>query len=292
MSRDNTTVLSEQQVSKIKRLAYDARKRFGVALCVPIGRDIRLLLEEQNIIICKYPFPDTEGSHTYGNITWMKMGDDVITFIGLNTSSYYDEQIFALAHELYHFLTKTGKAYTPERDVEDKEVEKMADRFAAELLLPEDALKEAAMLSFDQNPELQHLSINRIIRLIARIQCEWWLPYQAIVNRLHEEGLISDRQYDELYMVDCRSEKGIYRRLLRSIDSEISELLNKKTGTIGISSSVMEAVIKNYEDGYIGEDEFIKLLTLFGGEPGNYCFDMDAELDDDLAEFIESGDDN
>ena len=87
-------ILNDQQIFEAKRLASDARRLFGVHPNVPIGSDIRLLLEENDVLLCEYPYPDSKGTHTYGNITWIKNGDDIITFIGLNTSSYYDEQIF------------------------------------------------------------------------------------------------------------------------------------------------------------------------------------------------------
>ena len=132
---------------------------------------------------------------------------------------------------------------------------------------------------------------NKILRFVARIQCDWWLPYQAIINRLYEERLIGAEQYKDLYDLDCRSENGVYRRILKSTDGEISELLNKKTKNIGISNKVIETIISNYEDGVIDENEFIENLALFGKRPDDFGFDMHVEYDDDLKELFESGDD-
>lgn len=290
MNKDNSIILNLQQISRIKRLAYDARRLFGVYTDVPIGSDIRLLLEKKDILLCEYPYPDSNGTHTYGNITWIKNGDDIITFIGLNTSSYYDEQIFAIAHEIYHYTTKTGKAYTPDVEYEDQVTEKMADRFAAELLLPSEALF-AIVLGVFGTDNMYNVSDNKILRFVARIQCDWWLPYQAIINRLYEENLINDKQYNSLYNFDCRTEDGVYRRILKSTDSEISELLNKKTKSIGISNKVIETIISNYEDGLIDENEFIENLALFGKKPDDFGFAMDIEYDDDLIDLFESEDD-
>ena len=290
MSKCNSVVLSEKQVYEIKKLVDETRQFFGVHPNVPIGNDIRMLLEKKGILLCEYPFPDTNGTHTYGNITWFKTDNDTITFVGLNTSSFYDEQIFAIAHEIYHYTTKTGKAYTPEVDDEEMIVERQADRFAAELLLPAEALKVAAMELFGSS-NMESISDNRALRFIARIQCDWWLPFQAIVNRLFEEGFISEKQYDKMYAIDCRNEDGMYRRLLRNIDSEISELLNRKTKTIGVSISVIETLISNYEEGLIDDDEFVHILAMFDKRPEDYGFCMDAEIDEELKDFFESGDD-
>lgn len=290
MSKNNSIVLSEKQIYEVKSLASKARQVFGVYPNVPIGNDIKLLLEKNGILLCEYPFLDTNGTNTYGNITWFKVDNDTITFIGLNTSSFYDEQIFAIAHEIYHYTTQTGKAYTPDMEYEDKLIEKQADRFAAELLLPPEALRTAVMETIG-SADMRDVSEAKLLRFVARIQCDWWLPFQAIINRLYEEGFIDISQYDRLYEIDCRNEDGIYRRLLKNVDSEISELLNKKTKTIGVSNKVVETIISNYEDGLIDDDEFVKTLGMFDKNPEDFGFCMEAEIDDDLMDFFESEDD-
>lgn len=290
MSKINSIVLNEKQIYEVKNLASTARQLFGVYPNVPIGNDIKLLLEKNDVLLCEYPFPDTNGTHTYGNITWFKIDNDTITFIGLNTSSFYDEQIFAIAHEIYHYTTQTGKAYTPGIEYEDQVIEKQADRFAAELLLPAEALRTAVMETIGST-DMKDVSEARILRFVARIQCDWWLPFQAIINRLYEEGFIDISQHDRLYEIDCRNEDGIYRRILKNIDSEISELLNKRTKTIGVSNKVVETIISNYEDGLIDDDEFVRTLGMFDKDPEDFGFCMETEIDDDLVDFFESEDD-
>lgn len=290
MSKRNAIVLNEKQIYEVKGLASDTRQSFGVHPNVPIGNDIKLLLEKNDILLCEYPFSDTDGTHTYGNITWFKTDNETITFIGLNTSSFYDEQIFAIAHEIYHYITQSGKAYTPDMEYEDTITEKKADRFAAELLLPEAALKAVAVGMLGSS-DMREIPETRLLRFIARIQCDWWLPFQAIINRLYEEGFIDESQYEKLYEIDCRSEDGMYRRLLKNIDAEISELLNKKTKTVGVSNKVVETIISNYEDGFIDDDEFVSTLAMFDKKPEDFGFDMVIELDEDLMDFLESEED-
>ena len=82
------------------------------------------------------PFPKTEGSHTDAAITLFETDKGMVMFFGLNTSLYYDEQLFCLVHELYHYMTRTGMAYELDKEEEGSDIEYMADRFAAELLLP------------------------------------------------------------------------------------------------------------------------------------------------------------
>lgn len=285
----NSVVLTEQQIFEVKKLAKETRQTFGVQPDVPIGSDIKLILEKKGIILCEYPFPDTEGTHTYANITWFKNDKDTITFIGLNTSSYYDEQIFALAHEIYHYTTRTGKAYTPDMEYEDKIIEKQADRFAAELLVPAEVLNAIVFETFGTSTLIE-VAPSKVIRFIARIQCDWWLPFQAIINRLNEEKIISAEQYEEFYGIDCRTADGIYRRLLKNIDGEISDLLNRKTRTIGVSNKVIETIISNYEDGLIDDDEFVNILNMFEKKPEDFGIDMNIEYDEDLEGLYERED--
>ena len=94
-----------------------------------------------------------------------------------------------------------------------------------------------------------------------------------------------------MYEIDCRNEAGMYRRLLKNVDAEISELLNKRTKTIGVSGRIVETVISNYEDGFIDDDEFVRTLAMFGKRPEDFGFCMDAEIDDDLKAFFESEED-
>ena len=94
-----------------------------------------------------------------------------------------------------------------------------------------------------------------------------------------------------MYKIDFRNEDGMYRRLLKNIDSEISELLNKRTKNIGVSNIVIETIISNYEDGLIDDDEFVHILALFDKRPEDFGFNMDSEMDDDLKDFFESEDD-
>lgn len=288
MRSDTGIVLSDSQIADIKLLARNLRKMFGVHQDVPVGNDIKMILEKKGILLCEYPFSESGDTHTYGNIVMFKTEEEPITFIGLNTASYYDEQIFALAHEIYHFSTQTGMAYSPEQR-EDKETEKKADRFAAEFLLPADALREIVVALFG-NTDLKAIPKTRLLRFVARLQCDWWLPYRSIINRLYEEKLITAQQYEELYNIDCRSDEEIYRKILRSTDREISELLNTKTKTKGVSSKIIDIVIDNYEDGFIEYEELLSVLTLLGKKPEDYGIQVEVELDEDFEMLLERED--
>lgn len=276
--------LTNVEVEEIKKLAINARNKYGVNINVPISNDIVGILEKEGIILCEYPFEASEASHTDASITIFENGKEEITFIGLNTSLCYDEQIFALAHELYHFETQTGLTYNLNADIEDAHTEAKADRFAAELLLPSSELQSAVVQEFPEGIQ-EEVSL-RLLRFIARLQCDWWLPYHSLAKRLFEEAHITEGVYDELYAINDRDENSEYARILRSIDSEKYELLNRKTQKINISASALEVIIKNYEDGDIDESEFANTLRLFNKVPEDLGFCIkkcNDSSDDDLA---------
>ena len=56
----------------------------------------------------------------------------------------FSKQIFAIAHELYHFFTKTGSHLSRQDGQESDLVEAKANWFAAEFLLPEKVPKRCS----------------------------------------------------------------------------------------------------------------------------------------------------
>ena len=51
MSKSSSIVLNEKQIYEIKALASETRRVFGVYPNVPIGNDIKLLLEKNDICL-------------------------------------------------------------------------------------------------------------------------------------------------------------------------------------------------------------------------------------------------
>ena len=287
---DNEIELTELQVDQIKGYADEERIKFGV-INAPIADELFMLLEQkEKIAICQYPFPTSKKSHTDANITRFESEFGQMIFIGLNTAIYYDEQLFALAHELYHYITQTGKAYDTDADEEDKLIEKKADRFAAEILLPSKVLKSRIIEQFE-TLQLDNVSNLRLLRFIARLQSEWWLPYRALVLRLYEEKHITDSQVEKLFAIDDRDENSVYSKILCSISLDNYKKLNTITKRTDVSAWVMEIFVQNYEDGDMTDDEFVSILKLFGKEPDDFGFDLsvDAIDIDELDGLFEGG---
>ena len=132
----------------------------------------------------------------------------------------------------------------------------------------------------------------RLLRFIARLQSEWWLPYRALVLRLNEEKYITDEQVDTLFKIDDRDKESIYGKIFYSIAPDSYTKLNTITLRTDVSNWVLETFIMNFEDGSLTEDEFVKLLDLFGKKPDNFGFDLTVDDSDlyELNELFEGGD--
>lgn len=278
----NNIELLPKEIVEIKQLAKNTRKEFGVNDEVPIANDMKMLLDKQGILLCEYPFE--ADSKIDAEIVRFETDYKPLIFIGLNSSLYYDEQIFALAHEIYHFKTKTGKAYNSNEEIEAQRIEKKADRFAAELLLPEDVLRNEVIIEFGVD-HVNDDNILRTLRFIARLQNSWWLPFKSIVVRFKEEELIDSEFYQKLFdKFDSRNPENEYYRIQKANDANIARLLNSRTDKLAVSSRVIEAILKNFDEGIIAEDEFVQIMEVFRIDPSDYGYDIgtfDFEEDDE-----------
>jgi Zn-dependent peptidase ImmA (M78 family) len=209
-------------------------------------------------------------------------------FIGLNTADFFDKQVFAIAHELYHFFTKTGSHLSRQNEEEYDVVEARANRFAAEFLFPEEVLKNRIFEEF-KSYSLKKIQIKVLLRFIARLHCTWWLPYRSLVKRLWEVQAITKQQYEELYLIDERDRDGEYFRIGKSTQYDDFIRLNTATKTIGTSPSAIETVLRNFENNLIDEDTFAKILELFNKSPSDFGYEISVSQDDldELRDFFE-----
>ncbi|OWZ83251.1 ImmA/IrrE family metallo-endopeptidase [Natranaerobius trueperi] len=282
---NNLLKLDEVQMKKIKDLASKLRLELGFTNETPIANNIFTVLEKLNISLLEYPIEPVGEKPAFSAVliySKLEEGED-IAFIGLNTADYYDKQIFAIAHELYHFKTKTRSHLSrPSEDQKDT-VEIKANRFAAEFLLPEDKLKGLIINEF-KTYNLTRIQNKALLRFIARLQCDWWLPYRSIVKRLLEIDSISEKQYQSLYSIDERHDDSSYGRIAKATKEEVFEKLNTITRNIGTSPSNIEIIIRNFEENRITEEEFNNLLRMFNKQPEDFNYKVEVD-EKDIAEL-------
>lgn len=273
--------LNELQIEEIRKLAKDKRQSLSIIGEIPIGNDIFTILEQMNIKLLEYPI-QSEGDRPAFSAAIMYSEEDgkELVFVGLNTADYFDKQVFAIAHELFHYFTKTASHLSRLSDIENTLIEAKANRFAAEFLFPEVALKSIILDEF-KTSKLEKVSEKTILRFIARLQCTWWLPYRSIVKRLHEISAISKEQYDKLYSIDERDLYTEYGKMGIAFNEEIFRKLNSKTNSIGTSMRDIDIIIRNFEDGLINEDKFTDTLSLFDKSPDDFGYKVNVSKEDE-----------
>ena len=276
---------SELQIEMVRKQAEEKRRALGFVGETPIAGELFTILENMNIVLLGFPIKsDTEKPAFSAAMMYSKEGGEVLVFIGLNTADYFDKQLFAIAHELYHFFTKTG-SHLSRVDEEGTQAEALANRFAAEFLLPKSVLERTVIDEF-KTSSLHAIPMKKLLRFIARLQCTWWLPYRSLVKRLKEIDAINDEQYEGLYAVDERDLGGEYGRMGLAINDEVFRKLNTATHTTHTSPKSIELIIRNFEDNLIDEDKFADALALFGKTPDNFGYDYEVS-EEDLDELRE-----
>lgn len=290
----NPITLDEVQVDEIRKLAGDERRFLGFVGETPIANDIFTILDRLDIMLLEYPIePEGDRPAFSAAIMYSEEGDKKLTFIGLNTADFYDKQIFAIAHELYHYYTKSGSHLSRPEDEESSLIEVKANRFAAEFLLPETVLESIVLDEF-KTSSLEKIQHKALLRFIARLHCTWWLPYRSLVRRLHEIGAISSEQYAELYSIDERDLQGEYGKAGLATNKDEFLKLNQPTKNIGTSPNEIEIIIRNFEDNLIDEDKFAETLSLFNRTPDEFGYEIKVSQEDidELDAFFSGEDDD
>ena len=290
----NPIKLNEVQVDEIRKLAGEKRLSLGFVGETPIANDIFTILGRLDIMLLEYPIePERDRPAFSAAIMYSEESDKKLTFIGLNTADFYDKQVFAIAHELYHYYIKSGSHLSRPEDEENSLIEVKANRFAAEFLLPETVLESIVLDEF-KTSTLEKIQHKTLLRFIARLHCTWWLPYRSLVKRLHEIRAISSEQYAELYSVDERDLQGEYGKIGQAINMEVFLKLNQPTKNIGTSPNEIEIIIRNFEDNLIDEDKFAETLSLFNRTPDEFGYEIKVSQEDidELDAFFSREDDD
>ncbi len=281
--------LSTQDIESIKKLAREERFKLGFSEDPPIANDIKTILDKLGIILLEIPIEAEREKPAFSAVILCSdEGGERLVFIGLNTADYVDKQIFAIAHELYHYFTKTGSHLSRQNEPEGDVVEAKANLFSAEFLLPENTLKRQVFEEF-KSYSLETVQRKVLLRFIARLHCTWWLPYRSLIKRLWEIKAITETQYHELYALYERDPDGEYGRIGQSMQRDVFLALNTITRTAGASPRAIEIILRNFEDDLIDEDTFEKLLRQFNQSPADYGHEISISQEDmdEMHDFIE-----
>jgi Zn-dependent peptidase ImmA (M78 family)/DNA-binding XRE family transcriptional regulator len=153
--------------------AREARLWLGVAPDAPIAHLVEVI-EASGVVVL--PIPSEEQSDIDAFSAWIQNSPVIAICSGRKAG---DRRRFSVAHELGHLVMHWNRAIRSEQHRE-------ADEFAAELLMPEKAMRREIVSPVT-------------LLSLAEMKLRWGVSIQALIYRAHELGIIADRQYRYLF---------------------------------------------------------------------------------------------
>ena len=258
--------LDEKGIQKAKAMARDKLVEYHKLNDV-IGAQIFSILEKEGRVLY-YPLDDQQ-------IWGFSETINGKAFVCINTSLRYDKQVFAAAHELYHlWFGDSGEIMISKDEIEpdaEEQVELLANRFAAEFLVNEQLLRQEMGL---YGIGIHNISVKEIVRLANHFV----VPYHTMVRRLHEIGVSSQEQYEELY--SCTDDQAEIWRNRLGISVPVRK---EKIGLSDLVDIAME-LFNNHLITYEKLEYLLSFAELSPGEMGieeiaRYTSPTDDELD-------------
>ena len=208
----------------------------------------------------------------------------------LNANKPLANQIFAAAHEFYHYVKDyqkfRDKPYVCDFSMLKDVNEKKASRFAAELLLPEEALQRE-IKDFCKAMDflnLKNTDFNSLASLIIYLTVKYQMPLKAVIYRLAEENYIENiDSYIENY--------EFIKKVLKNIqifEKRVTELYNSDNPYVIPYSSTYQDMEKAFVTGNASRENILEDAKKL---------DLDMELiremlaEDELDEIEDAEDD-
>lgn len=210
-------------------------------------------------------------------------------FTYINTNIPREKQVFAAAHELYHILYSNDMMQELVNDdvLEENELSKKikkedlkANRFAAEILVPEDIIRNEIAI---RNIEKNKLGIKEIVQLMDI----FLVPYKTIVRRLYEIEYINiERCYELLNEEDRKNNNKIIfwqKRL------GVCNRNNERTNSIKLDKLV-DMSLELYEKKAITFEKLTYLLGLSKLKPDDFNIKeekLEFPSEDEILKILE-----
>lgn len=183
----NTESLSTTEIADIKRLVREKRVDYNLA---PLGAGVFdwILKQNGNIRFERVSF----NSEKIDGLLYIPTTGKERAYIILNSNKSLINQIFTAAHEYYHYIMDYQKFrqmpyicdFSALKDVNEMK----ASRFAAELLLPEEAIsREIQDYLCLKNMSRDELDFRDFAAMIIVLTVKYQIPLKAVIYRFYEE---------------------------------------------------------------------------------------------------------
>lgn len=243
-------LLPENIVSQITNFISSKGNFLGLDLSsnVPLGTKIFDVLEKQCTVVY-FPIEQLEEENDAFLLTGIPMkSGELRNIVFINTFQTSEKQVFAAAHELGHLLNISAVIKTPE-DMEEEEFnERLVNRFAAELLMPEKQFKRFIIDTFRKFDQ-KNFSFRSLLELVVETMNYFSVPYNSVVIRLVELKIITESQgrllVDGTEEVPINTLKTFVKTIISASDYENLQSRNMKREIAGLSDLLEKAEQKD-----------------------------------------------
>lgn len=269
------------EIKEIKELARE--KRVGYGLEAPMGKQIfrYITSKEQHVYFERQHFDNPE----LDAFLYIPPHNNKNVFIVLNSQQPLVNQIFAAAHEYYHYLMHRDHHVCSLADLKEKEEQK-ASRFAAEFLLPDEALKKniERWLDIINKNAFKEADTTDVVVLCYWLTLQYELPLKAVIYRLAEEHYIDDIS---TYIDDYEFIKNTFRQAIVREQKQAKELISNDNPYI---DEMYDLLLNAYRHGYVSFSELekdIQLLKLNSEILAPFRDELEDEEDDEeLPDYL------
>ena len=239
--------MKTQMMAEASALARQFRAQMGLNDSEPI--DVTKILTKENILTLFRPLSDT----MYG--LSLRSIDKAQKFILVNSESTMARQNFTIAHELYHlYFDESPEQHVNRKEDEGSKSERVANMFAAALLMPESGLLKMIP---SEEARKRRISIDTALMM----EQYFGVSHKALIIQLKDLNIIGSTCYDEL------------------IDRSVKELAKQKAMPLDIYCKAREGVVygdymtlaaRLYDEEKISEGHYLELTNLIddGREEG------------------------
>ena len=246
--------LSASEIRQIKQQAKNSRGIYGVN--APVGTNIFSFIAQNDDLI--FQLQNFKSSELDAMIIKYSPKSPR-KYIIINSEKPLINQIFAAAHEYYHYLYSftgnTKDSIVCSFNNNDKE-EIKANRFAAEFLLPEEALNGEKIQLLKYQDSFEKLPLAKQILFCFSLVVKYSLPLKAVIYRLKEENITNTdfliEHYDEVkkILLEVFGEypyiKELYSKQNKYINEQLYDLVPLLYNKGRLDDSTLNEIIKKF----------------------------------------------
>jgi len=254
-------LLSEKERLQIKELADETRKKWSKKGYF----DIFTILDHCSILIRRPLKSNFSGFSTF-------LEEEFI--VVLNTNYTLGHERFTGAHELYHLMYNQDVLRRENLILfSNNEEEYKAQGFAAELLLPEDGVKDSFFKVVGETIATDKVEARHVVRMQHIFQ----VSYAAMLKRLIQLNLCAVKRYDFLRDYGKPERTDELQQITIREGYEINLISPSKITSI--SDEYIQATRSNFEKKNISYAKLFEVLAYVGKTPQEYGHEPYGEED-------------